>query len=226
MRALQEELDDPDPRDCGRCSVCAGPRYDAAPQPALVRAALAHLRSQPLTLEVKKMSPDENGRMRKIPAELQVREGRALARIGDGGWDPLVQDGRRTGRFDDELVQAAAALVRDWAPPVSWLAAVPSTRSDELVPDFARRLAAALGLDFAALLDRAAQRPSQREMANSVQQVANVRGAFAVTGDPPPGACLLVDDLRFSGWTQAMVGGQLLRRGSGPVFGFVLATAF
>jgi ATP-dependent DNA helicase RecQ len=226
MRALQEELDDPDPRDCGRCSVCAGPRYDAAPQPALVRAALEHLRSRPLTLEVKKMSPGEDGRMRKIPAELQVREGRALARIGDGGWDPLVQDGRRTGRFDDELVQAATALVRDWAPPVSWLAAVPSTRSGELVPDFARRLAAALGLDFAALLEPAADRPSQREMANSVQQVANVRGAFAVTGDPPPGACLLVDDLRFSGWTQAMVGGQLLRRGSGPVFGFVLATAF
>jgi ATP-dependent DNA helicase RecQ len=226
MRALQEELDDPDPRDCGRCSVCAGARYDAAPQPALVRAAHEHLRSQPLTLDVKKMSPDESGRMRKIPAELQVREGRALARIGDGGWDPLVQAGRRCGRFDDELVQAAATLVREWAPPVEWLAAVPSTRSGELVADFARRLAAALGLAFEAVLERADERPSQREMANSVQQVANVRGAFAVTGDPPPGACLLVDDLRFSGWTQAMVGGQLLRRGSGPVFGFVLATAF
>jgi ATP-dependent DNA helicase RecQ len=226
MRALQEELDDPDPRDCERCSVCTGPRYDAAPQPALVRAALEHLRSQPLTLDVKKMSPDESGSMRRIPAELQVCEGRALARLGDGGWDPLVQDGRRTGRFDDDLVQAAAALVRGWAPPVGWVAAVPSTRSDELVPDFARRLAAALGLDFAALLERAAARPSQREMANSVQQVANVRGAFAVTADPSPSGCLLVDDLRFSGWTQAMVGGQLLRRGSGPVFGFVLATAF
>src|ERR1044072_8084042 len=30
MRALQEELDDPDPQDCGRCAVCAGPRSDAA----------------------------------------------------------------------------------------------------------------------------------------------------------------------------------------------------
>ena len=31
MRTLQEELDDPEPRDCGRCSVCAGPalRRDA-----------------------------------------------------------------------------------------------------------------------------------------------------------------------------------------------------
>jgi len=71
-----------------------------------------------------------------------------------------------------------------------------------------------------------AERPPQREMANSVQQVANVRGAFAVSADPPPGPCLLVDDLRFSGWTQAMVGGQLRRRGAGAVYPLVLATAF
>jgi ATP-dependent DNA helicase RecQ len=226
MRALQEELDDPDPRDCGRCSVCAGARYDASPEPELVRAALEHLRSRPLTLDPKRMSPDADGRMRKIPADVQVAEGRALARIGDGGWDPLVREGGRGGRFDDELVRATAALVRDWSPPVTWVAAVPSERSGELVADFARRLAAALGLRFEAIVERAAERPSQREMANAVQQVANVRGAFAVTGDPPPGACLLVDDLRFSGWTQAMVGGQLRRRGSGPVYPLVLATAF
>ena len=191
-----------------------------------MRAALEHLRSQPLTLEVKRMSPDEDGKMRKIPAEYQLQEGRALARIGDGGWDPVVQAGRRGGRFDDELVQAAAELVGRWAPAVTWVAAVPSLRSGELVPDFARRLAAALELPFENVLAHVDERPPQREMANSVQQVANVRGAFAVTATPPPGGCLLVDDLRFSGWTQAMVGGQLLRRGAGDVFGFVLATAF
>jgi ATP-dependent DNA helicase RecQ len=37
---------------------------------------------------------------------------------------------------------------------------------------------------------------------------------------------LLIDDRRFSGWTLAMVGGQLRRRGAGPVFPLVLATAF
>ena len=41
MRALQEELDDPDPQDCGRCSVCAGPRCDGPLDAALVREALA-----------------------------------------------------------------------------------------------------------------------------------------------------------------------------------------
>ena len=58
------------------------PRYDGALDPALVREAIDHLRSQPLRLDTKKMAPDPEGRMRKIPAELVVEEGRALARLG------------------------------------------------------------------------------------------------------------------------------------------------
>jgi ATP-dependent DNA helicase RecQ len=226
MRALQEELDDPEPDDCGRCAACTGPRWDGPLAPELVRHAALLLRSRPLVLEVKKMAPAEDGAMRKLPEDVRAEEGRALARLGDGGWDPLVQAGRRGGRFDDELVGAAAELVRGWGVPVEWVAAVPSRRSGELVPDLARRLADALGLPFAPVLDRAGDGPPQREMANSAQQVANVRGQFAVGGDVPAGACLLVDDLRFSGWTLAMVAGQLRRRGSGPVYPLALATAF
>jgi len=137
-----------------------------------------------------------------------------------------VQDGRREGRFGDELVRATAELVRGWDPPATWVAAVPSNRSGTLVPDFAQRLAATLGLEYVPALERVKDRPPQRAMANAVQQVANVRGAFAVTSDPPPGPCLLVDDLRRSGWTQAMTGGQLRRRGASEVYPLVLTTAF
>jgi ATP-dependent DNA helicase RecQ len=56
--------------------------------------------------------------------------------------------------------------------------------------------------------------------------VANVRGAFAVAGAVQGEPVLLVDDLRFSGWTLAMVAGQLRQKGAGPVYPFALATAF
>src|SRR5829696_3788184 len=226
MRALQEELDDPAPENCGRCSVCAGPRYAGPLDPALVREAALHLRSRPLVIEVKKMAPGPEGAMRKIPDGVRTEEGRALARLGDGGWDPLVQQGRRAGRFADELVDAAAEAVRSWGAPVQWLAAVPSRRNPELVPDFARRLAARLGLPCEPVLARTGDGPPQREMANSQQQVANVRGQFAVTQAPPSGPCLLVDDIRFSGWTLAMVGGQLRGRGCAAVHPLALSTAF
>jgi ATP-dependent DNA helicase RecQ len=226
MRALQEELDDPDPRDCGRCSVCAGPRYAGPLDPGLVREAVDHLRSQPLVLEPKKMAPDADGRMRKIPADATVQEGRALARLGDGGWYPVVQAGLRDGRFAGDLVEAAQRLVRAWRPPARYVTAVPSQRHPALVDDLARRLADALGLPFLKLVERTGERPPQREMSNAVQQAANVRGAFRIVADPPGEPCLLVDDVRLSGWTLAMVGGQLRRRGSGPVFPLTLATAF
>ncbi len=93
MRTLQEELDDPEPGDCGRCSVCAGPRFAEPPDPALVERAGRHLRSTPVELEVKKMAPDAAGAMRKIPEDVRVEPGWALARIGDGGWWPAVERG-------------------------------------------------------------------------------------------------------------------------------------
>ena len=226
MRALQEELDDPDPVDCGVCAVCTAPRFDGPLDPTLVREAALHLRSRPLVLDVKKMAPDPEGKMKKLGEDVRAEEGRALARLGDGGWDPLVAEGRRSGRFDDELVEAAAEAVRTWRAPVRWVAAVPSKRSGPLVPDFAQRLAAALNLPFRDVLERVGDNPPQREMTNSVQQVANVRGEFAVTQGPPPEPCLLVDDVRFSGWTLAMVAGQLRRKGAGPVHPFALSTAF
>jgi ATP-dependent DNA helicase RecQ len=226
MRTLQEELDDPDPQDCGRCAACADPRFAEPPDPSLVRAAELHLRSQPLVLEVKKMAPTEDGALRKLDDDVRAEEGRALARLGDGGWDPVIQAGRRAGRFDDELVDAAVELVRGWLGSSAWVCAIPSQRSGALVPDFARRLADAVGLTYADALQRIGDRPPQREMANSAQQVANVRGAFRITEPLPPGPCLLVDDLRFSGWTLAMVAGQLRRHGVPAVYPLALATAY
>jgi ATP-dependent DNA helicase RecQ len=75
------------------------------------------------------------------------------------------------------------------------------------------------------VLERVGDNPPQREMENSPQQVTNVRGQFRVSGAVPPEPVLLVDDVRYSGWTLAMVGGQLRMRGAGPVLPLVLSLA-
>jgi len=186
MRTLQEQLDDPDPRDCGRCSACTSPRYGRPPAPDLVERAQRHLRARPLELEPRKMAPDASGAMRKIPAEAQTAPGWALAQIGDGGWWPLIERGLRAGRLDDQVVVGLVALLRDTGTRVDWLVDLPSARLGDVCADLARRLARQLGVPHLALLQRTGPRPSQREMANATQQAANVRGAFAVTGTPPP----------------------------------------
>jgi ATP-dependent DNA helicase RecQ len=230
MRVLQSELDDPAPADCGRCAVCTAPRFGAPPDPALVELAGRHLRSAPIELEVKKMAPDASGSMRKIPDDVRVESGWALARFGDGGWWPAVQRGLRGDGFEDDVVAALADAVRAGAlaggDPPAWVTFVPSVRLGGILERLAQQVAAELSLPVLSLVARVQERPPQSEMANAVQQAANVRGAFRVAGRPPPGPGVLLDDRRGSGWTLAMVGGQLRKAGAQRVIPLALATAF
>jgi ATP-dependent DNA helicase RecQ len=224
MRVLQEELDDPDPQDCGRCSVCTSPRFAEKPSSELVELAQRHLRSRPIELEVRKMAPDHEGTMRRIPEDAQIEQGWALARLGDGGWWPAIERGIKAGSLDDEIALALAGILRGAGTPVAWVTSIPSARQGDVYDRLAERLAEELGVKYVALLERKESRPPQRAMANAVQQVANVRGAFEVTGEPPPGTGVLLDDRRLSGWTLAMVGGQLRRAGAQAVVPVALAT--
>ena len=114
-----------------------------------------------------------------------------------------------------------------WAPSPApgWVTGVPSRRSGILVPEFACRLAERLELPCEDVLQRCGDGPPQREMQNSAQQVANVRGQFEVTGSPPGAPVLLVDDVRYSGWTLATVGAQLRIAGAGRVYPLALSLA-
>ncbi len=226
MRALQEELDDPEPADCGRCAVCTAPRFARAPDAALVEAAQRHLRAGALPVEAKKMAPGADGAMRRISEGARVEEGWALSRRGDGGWWPAVERGLRTGRVEDEVVRALADAVGAAGRRPAWVAGVPSSTAGPTLEELVLRVAAALGVPALRLLERVASRPPQGQMANAVQQAANVRGAFRVVGAPPPGLGLLVDDRRASGWTLAMAGGQLRMAGAEEVRPLVLATTF
>ena len=211
MRVLQEELDDPAPADCGRCSVCTGPRFAAPLDPALVEAAGRHLRSTPIELEVKKMAPDAAGAMRKIPEDVRVEPGWALARFGDGGWWPAVERGLRAGEFEDEVVAALADIVRARGRGVAWVTTVPSARLGGGDRAAGERLAAALAVATCGCVERVEERPPQREMANAAQQVANVRGAFASWARRRPGraCCSMIGAARAgrSRWSAGSSGG-------------------
>jgi ATP-dependent DNA helicase RecQ len=160
--------------------------------------------------------------MRKIPEEVLMEPGWALARFGDGGWWPAVERGLRSGSFEDEVVLGLAEVVRGAGG--SWVAGVPSASLGDVIARLGERLASELGVPYLDLVARTEARPPQREMANAFQQAANVRGAFTVTAKPPPGTGILLDDRRSSGWTLAMVAGQLRRAGAERVVPLVLGT--
>jgi len=233
MAFLARELDDPDPRACGRCASCAGgPIVSPEYPPALASEAATFLRRTDQPIEPRRRWPGDAlqscGWHGNIAAELRAEEGRALCIWGDAGWGELVRRGKQIdGRFDDELVAGLVELVRErWrpAPRPTWATCVPSLTHLDLVPDVARRLAAALGLPFVPALRKTRPTDSQKRMQNSFQQARNLADAFAVNPWPGmAGPVLLIDDMADSRWTFTVIAALLRAAGSGPVFPLALA---
>ena len=221
MAFLIEALDG-DPRGISPPPL---PLLPGSPGQDLVTDAVAFLRRSSLPVEPRRQWPPG----KRIAPEHRAQPGRVLCVWNDAGWGELVSRGKlRDGQFANELVGACAALLREWRPDPSptWVAAIPSLRHPHLVPDFARRLAAALDLPFSDVLKKTGSRPEQKTMENSDRQARNVVGSLAVAQDAIlTGPVLLVDDVVDSRWTFTVAAWELRRRGCGPVWPLALANA-
>jgi ATP-dependent DNA helicase RecQ len=221
MEFLRRELDDPGAQRCGRCARCLGhPLFPHSVDPDLAREAFAYLRDQWFAIEPRKQWA-EGGR---IPANRQAEPIRVLSVSGDGGWSRAVDEQQREG-YGDDLVDALVELTRGKAPdPLpTWVTCVPSRRHPDRVPSLAARFAARVQLPFRPVVTHTRDTVPQRDMDNSAQQCANVKGAFEIPGDIPGGPVYLIDDTVDSRWTFTVVAALLRETGAGPVFPLALA---
>ena len=233
MEYVTRELDDPHAGPCGRCANCGGEptRVSESEVAARLRAqAEAFISRGVVEFEPRKQWPNGGvrGRKGRIPAERQAQAGRALCVYNEGALGVEVKAAiYERQHIGDDLVARAATCVARWnpEPSPSWVVGVPSTRRT-LVGDFARRLAAALGLPYREALQKARATDEQKTMENSFQQAQNVVDAFRVVpGLVLEGPVLLVDDIVRSRWTFTVCAVTLRVAGSGPVFPFALASA-
>lgn len=199
----------------------------------MIREATAFLRRTSLPFEPRAQWPQGGMPLLEVTGKIaeshRAMPGRALCAWGDAGWGETVRHGKyRDRRFADELVEACASMLRDWnpQPAPTWVTCVPSLRHPSLVPDFAQRLAEALGLPFHLVISKIADRPEQKTMQNATFQARNVDGSLAVSdADLPTGPVLLVDDIVDSRWTVTVAAWLLRKAGSGPVWPLALALA-
>ena len=213
------------------------PPIDAIPgnvDRSLIREAEAFLRRTGLPLEPRKKWPIGGlpimglASNTNIPPERRAEAGKILCYWGSAGWGDEVRTGKyEDSRFSDDLVAACVAMVSDWDPDPApeWVTCIPSLRHPNLVPDLARRIAAALDLPFVQTLRKADARPEQKSMANSIMQARNIDGSLEVLPDSVrSGAVLLVDDMVDSKWTLTVAAYLLRGEGSGPIHPLALAT--
>ena len=113
MAFLRNVLDDNTVGACGRCDNCTGNQYDATTDPRSVGQALSFIRRRPITIEPRKAwVGHRSGTIGHL-----LEPGRVLCYLTDPGWGDHLLDAKRGGRLvSNELVEAAAALVKDWLP--------------------------------------------------------------------------------------------------------------
>ncbi len=233
MEFLAEALDDADPQPCGKCASCLG---RLIVEPSFTReiaiTAARFLRHSELALECnKQVARDafaEYGLSGNLPVALRAETGRILSRWGDAGWGQLVADDKRDDHFRDELVDAVVEMLKErWkpTPPPEWITCVPSRNHPDLVPDYARRLAEALGLPFEPIVTKVKDNDPQKVQQNRFHQCRNLDGVFAIDDPIPEGPVLLVDDVFDSGWTLTVIAALLRQAGSGPVWPLALTTS-
>jgi ATP-dependent DNA helicase RecQ len=227
MAFLIQALDG-DPAGIGSPAL---PPLPTAVNAARAREAVAFLRRTSLPIEPRLRWPaggmpqyHVNG---TIPENLQARSGKALCIWGDAGWGGLVRRGKyHDNYFADDLVSACATMIHEWnpQPAPTWVTCVPSLRHPDLLPNFARRLAAALGLPFHMALAKTDNRLEQKTMTNSTQQARNIDGSLALDSRfVPRGSVFLVDDMVDSRWTLTVSAWLLRQNGSGEVWPIALA---
>ena len=103
--------------------------------------------------------------------------------------------------------------------------ATSATAGDKPVADFARRLAARLGLPWVNAFEKIRDNDPQKQQANSYHQCANLDGVFTVAAGIPHTPVLLIDDITDSGWTFTIAAALLRQAGSGVVYPAALATS-
>ncbi len=234
MRFLLQALDDPNaPERCGRCENCRGnPVLPVDLDPDFLHEAqrfVGRVAADVITprQQIPKDSLPIYGFPTRIKPELRAEAGRTLGRWGDDAWGDRVVLGKEIGQFDDSLVDAAFAFVREqWKPSPSptWVTSIPSRRNPLLVPEFARAMANRLGLPYIDVVAKVRDTEEQKLQENSVHQCRNLDGAFDLIAEPESGPVLLIDDVVDSGWTFTILSMLLRRAGSGPVLPFALAT--
>lgn len=230
MGFLCSALDDPETGTCGKCANCIDVSlFDPDIDFQLRVAAEHYLRHTEIQLKPKVQVAGgafkAYGFKGNLPMNLRAELGRVLSRWGDAGWGRLVALNKHSEHFQDDLVDAVTEMIQTrWQPEIEWVTCVPSKNHPDLVPDFASRLAKALGLPFVKAIDKVRDNQQQKFQKNRFYQCRNLDGVFQIIDSIPAGPVLLVDDAVDSGWTLTVLAALLKQAGSGPVFPVALAT--
>lgn len=229
-RTVVSCLDDIEDHDCGICSNCDPKgRFPVTVSAVSKRRAIDFLENLTIPIDPWNYWPRYNlvaDTKNNYKNDYPNLQGIALSKYNEG-LGKLVRDGKySTQKFDDQLVRKGARVLKKYIKEhdLCCVTAVPSLNTN-VVPDYAKRLAAACGLPYVALL-RKTNRSHQKDLNNTAHQFKNACKSFeSISSASIPSGVVLVDDMVDSGLTLAVCGALLGRAGCERVFPLALADA-
>ncbi|AZL14304.1 RecQ family ATP-dependent DNA helicase [Brevibacterium aurantiacum] len=236
MEFLIRQLDDPEPKPCGRCDNCAGAWWSAEISDENRQATAGTLHRIGLPIDPRSTWPSGMANIGvplkgRIPAGELAAEGRAIARLSDLGQGQTLRSFLAPDAPDAEV----PAQIGKWCLEVlaqwNWeirpeiVVSVPSARRPTTVRSLAANLASVGRLIDGGELLQVHDHGSPE--VNSAFRVKDLYDAFVVPPEIEEAvagkAVLLVDDEVVSRWTMA-IGARLLRQaGATAVLPFALA---
>jgi ATP-dependent DNA helicase RecQ len=241
MEMLRRDLDDPYAQPCGRCDVCAGSWYPVDVSESAAATARDAIDRPGVDLEARTQWPTGMEALGievkgKIPADEQMTDGRAVARLSDIGWGTRLRGLVGPGAADDApataaVVSAVVAVLKTWGwaqRPVA-VVAMPSRTRPRLIASLAERIATLGKLELLGSLAYEHGGPTGGHGANSAHRLAAVWERVVVPPDVTAAAAalagpvLLVDDVADSRWTLTVAARALRRAGAPAVLPLALA---
>ncbi len=235
MRFLQEALDDPEPTDCGRCSVCTGKLPGPGAQPGAKRteAARTFARGQDVVIEPRKLWPSGGVRGATGGAKRKGRivgcsEGRALAFADDPGWTEALLPlfAQPDGPAPQQVLDGVVEVLRRWRPtwgdrPVA-VVPMPSAQHTKLIGSVAQHVATVGKLPLIDALKLGG--PTPQDDVASAAKVTALLDAIKLRPDVtvPGGPLLLIDARMRSGWSITVAASLLREAGAAAVLPLVL----
>lgn len=214
MAYLQMSLDDPEPKACGRCSVCTSklPFPGDAPSHEKLMLARAFMRGNDAEIEPRKKWPSGVSRKGNIVA---LNAGRAVAFADDPGWSVELGELARSrlGEIPQSMLDGAVATLKRWSKvwetrPTSVVALPAADMRSNM--QLAQHIAQIGKLPLIDVFSWAGSAPP--DDAASTPVVAHLEKAIQMKPDfeLPRGPVLLVSTEVRTRWT-ATVAGALLR---------------
>ncbi|MCT1551903.1 RecQ family ATP-dependent DNA helicase, partial [Brevibacterium casei] len=227
MEFLIRQLDDPDPRPCGRCDNCAGVWWSTEITEASRQDAAGTLHRIGLPIEARSTWPSGMANIGvslkgRIPADELAEEGRVIARLSDLGQGQVLREFLAPDAPDAEVPSQIGKWCLqvlgewDWAVRPEVVVSIPSARRPVTVRSLAANLASAGRLiDGGELLQ---VHDHGTPDVNSAFRVKDLHDAFVVPPEVAEAvagkAVLLVDDEIVSRWTMAIAARQLRLAGA------------